>query len=142
MGIYTSFKLDTNLEHNEIIFRILDFMIYNDISEVKELDFIVPDHKLFKTSRWLWMLHQSDEGLYKGDSFIEDNDRFYHLRVRSSFKCYENEINKFLDWLAPSIISTGSIGEMIMNGCSGKYIYKISIDTNKKIELTYKGKYF
>jgi hypothetical protein len=102
MGMYTEFFLRVRLRRNtpvEII-DTLDYMLRD--KDRDEQDFLPPAHPLFETTRWNYMLR-----MYVGDGQMDSRlSRKYgdiHLRVHTSLKNYENEIEKFVDWLTPYI---------------------------------------
>lgn len=115
MGMYTEFVLGVDLvrETPKEVIDILDFMITNDLDDNEP---ILPDHPLFNTERWRYML-QSDSYYFGGFSnslidaprFIED---VYKLSIRSNLKNYDSEIELFLNWLNPYIETRGFIGYM------------------------------
>lgn len=110
MGMYTELVLGIEIEDNDKIIQTLRYMLGE--TEYQPVD----DHELFKTDRWDYMLKcdsyyfngQTDSKLYMDDLY-EDNPKFY-LNVRCNLKNYNNEINKFLDWLNPYIKTFGFLG--------------------------------
>lgn len=110
MRMYTELVLGIEIEDNDKIIQTLRYMLGE--TEYQPVD----DHELFKTDRWDYMLKcdsyyfdgQTDSKLYMDDLY-EDNPKFY-LNVRCNLKNYNNEINKFLDWLNPYIKTFGFLG--------------------------------
>lgn len=110
MGMYTELVLGIEIEDNDKIIQTLRYMLGE--TEYQPVD----DHELFRTDRWDYMLKcdsyyfdgQTDSKLYMDDLY-EDNPKFY-LNVRCNLKNYDNEINKFLDWLNPYIKTFGFLG--------------------------------
>lgn len=99
MGMYTEFHFNAELEGippHEVM-SILTWMIGANNEEPKEL----PDHPLFKTSRWAQML-RSDSFYFDActHSTIKDDQGLY-LCIRCNLKNYEDEIEKFIDWVMP-----------------------------------------
>ena len=108
--MYTDLVLGMKIEDNDKIIQTLRYMLGE--TEYQPVD----DHELFRTDRWDYMLKcdsyyfdgQTDSKLYMDDLY-EDNPKFY-LNVRCNLKNYDNEINKFLDWLNPYIKTFGFLG--------------------------------
>ena len=103
MGMYTELHFNSELKQDtpESVIKILEFMLGNG-EEPAEL----PNHELFDTTRW--------RGMLKGDSYYFDADthstlRFddisksYYLCVRCNVKNYDDEIEKFIDWVMPNL---------------------------------------
>lgn len=103
MGMYTALHLaielrkDTPLE----VIRTLEYM-----TGMRPETEAAPAHPLFQTGRWTHML-TSDSYYHSanaGNAFIYDDIAGTHfLTVLSSFKDYEDEITKFVDWISPHI---------------------------------------
>lgn len=100
MGMYTEFHFNSELKSNtpKEIIDALQFMLHEN--EVKPNI----DHPLFNTEQYGIMLI--------GDSYYFDADTYstlkfdkiagtYFLCIRSNFKNYNQEIEKFLDWIKP-----------------------------------------
>lgn len=66
----------------------------------------LPDHPLFKTERWTFML-QSDSEYFSGDTHsvvrFDDVCCEWHVTIRSNVKNYDGEIEHFFDWITPHI---------------------------------------
>ena len=106
MGMYTELVMAAEIKTKDpAVIDILQYMTDNDSYEKPKK---LPDHPLFKTSRWSWMLNGTSE-YFSGspqskltvDTLLGTNNPRYFLSVRFNIKNYENEIEKFLDWLAP-----------------------------------------
>jgi hypothetical protein len=102
MGMYTEFHFNAELKQNvplEVI-AVLRFMLSND----KEYAGKLPDSPLFQTDRWRWML-QMNSYYFPADTHstlrYDNIGRNYHLCIRCNLKNYDNEINKFVDWITP-----------------------------------------
>lgn len=111
MGMYTELNIAVEVANEPKVIEILKYML-GDITEKPELF----EHSLFKSDRWKFML-VSDSYYFDGKTdskLFEDNlykDKpMYFLNVRCNLKNYNNEIDKFLDWLCPYIKSDGFIG--------------------------------
>jgi len=101
MGMYTEFHFNVELKKNvpQEIINILNFMLNN---EGKPPQFTVPDHPLFLTDRWHWML-TSDSYYFDADTHstlrFDDIGKCYYLCIRCNLKNYNNEIEKFVSWI-------------------------------------------
>lgn len=96
MGTYTELVLKCGIKEDrpEIVHEVLSFLFKNDGQSPPEL----PDHPFFKTRGW--------EAIGRSGSYyhIPAPANFYdgrYLFSRSDFKNYEDEIEKFLDWINP-----------------------------------------
>lgn len=112
MGMYTELNIGVNLQSDtpENIINILNYML-SGVS-----DYITPettDHPLFSTERWRFML-VCDSYYFDGktDSSMErdDIDNEYNLNVRCNVKNYDNEIELFLDFIQPYLVTDGFLG--------------------------------
>ena len=111
MGMYTelnvgvAFKKDTP---NNVI-NIIKYMLNEDEFVYYEL----PDHPLFKTARWNFML-VSDSYYFDGqtDSSLhyDDISSQYYLNVRCNLKNYDGEIEKFMEFIQPYLDTRGFLG--------------------------------
>jgi hypothetical protein len=101
MGMYTELHFNSELKKDtpEEVINVLKYMV-GDIEEEPEIS----SHPLFGDTRWRFML--------RGDSYYFDADthstlRFddisddYYLCIRCNFKNYDDEIEKFIDWIMP-----------------------------------------
>lgn len=107
MGMYTELVLGVELKQDEKVLDILRYML-GDTEICPEY----PKHPLFDTDRWHMML-VCDSYYFDGhtDSSLDiDRIGVCTLNVRSNLKNYCEEIDKFLNWLAPYIRSYGFIG--------------------------------
>ena len=96
--IYVKAVLKEDVDDNVI--NILKYMLGMDDVELEDLE--IPSHSLFKTDRWDLMLRSGSYyhipytvKLFEYDE-IGNN---YYLVVRSDFKNYDGEIEKFFDWI-------------------------------------------
>lgn len=108
MGMYTALVLDARTVRDtpDDVVRILKFMTAADGAHEP---WDLPKHPLFGENRWRWMLRGSSAYFP-----IERNPQFYKpfygpdegawlLSVGTSLKNYDDEIEKFLDWVTPYI---------------------------------------
>lgn len=114
MGMYTELNIGVNLVSStpDYVIDIIKYML-NPESEYDEIK--LPDHPLFKTARWRYML-LSDSYYFGGttNSCMEYDGIFkqHELNVRSNLKNYESEIELFLNFIQPYIDFHGFIGYM------------------------------
>ena len=68
----------------------------------------LPSHQLFDETRSLFLVGESDND----NSFLklQSIDSGYQLKFDKAIKNYEGEIELFLDWIAPYVISEGKVG--------------------------------
>jgi hypothetical protein len=114
MGMYTELVLAIELKSSiePQVIKILSYMVGDN--EVEPV--ILPDHPLFKTPRWSFML-EGDSYYFDGvtNSILKEDNLFpeqptYYLTIRCNLKNYDDEIDKFLDWIKPYTESKGFIG--------------------------------
>ena len=104
MGMYTEFHFNSSLRDDvpKEVLDILHYMLgeWDDDTTPPE----TPDHSMFATSRWRFMLCMSS---YYFDADTSSTLRFddisgqYYLCIRCSLKNYDGEIQKFCDWMCP-----------------------------------------
>lgn len=103
MSMYTEFHFNVELkEHTpQNTLGILGYM--PDPWRTGAPD--IPEHSLFKTERWPQVLC-GDSAYFPMEQRSEltiDEDGVISLSVRSNLKNYDNEIEKFLDWISPYV---------------------------------------
>jgi hypothetical protein len=113
MGMYTELVLGVKLR-NCTPDNVIDILKYMLDPERTELNVELPDHPLFKTQRWKYML-VSDSAYFGGhtESSIEEDDGIFTshtLNVRCNLKNYDSEIELFLHFIEPWIRDDGFIG--------------------------------
>jgi hypothetical protein len=105
MGMYTQLHYGAQLNKDvpaEVV-QILRYMLGEDGSVTPA---VLPDHALFRTSRWVCMLRCDSYYFdYKTAhllQFDEIANQFY-FNVTSNLKNYDDEIKHFVNWIAPYI---------------------------------------
>lgn len=100
MGMYTELHFNAELIR-DTPHRITDVLAYMTGTTRSE-PAALPDHALFGTRHWDLML-QCDSSYFplSTASSIDHEYGRHYLRVRSNFKNYDGEIEKFLDWIMP-----------------------------------------
>lgn len=109
--MYTALVLDARLKRDtpDEVIRALRAMVAGTGDNVPIVE--RPEHPLFGTSRWSWMLTGSSAyfplerapQLFKPVSGGGETTEPLMLSVGMSIKNYDNEIELFLDWLTPYI---------------------------------------
>ena len=134
MGSYTELNIGVRICPIPTVVQKLNYMLGEDTEDVHI------DHPLFTDqTRWKYML-LSDSYYFDGKSdsklFIDDlypDDPMYYLNVRCNLKNYDEEIEKFMDWLCPYIETKGFLGYKRYEQCNtptliykehGEIIYK------------------
>ena len=102
MGMYTAFVFNARLKDSvpDTVLQVLGHMTGGD-----SYWGVLPNHPLFQTQRWDFMLRCDSAYFPLGGCAQLETDDFAQgqtlLHVRSSFKNYHGEIDKFLDWIEP-----------------------------------------
>lgn len=107
MGMYTEFvfAIELKKETPKDVINVLKYMTEEELTEDIKIESL-PKHSFFDTRRW--------EGLFISDSDCFDGitntilkfdplTESYCLTVRSNLKNYDNEIDKFIDWIKPYV---------------------------------------
>ena len=109
MGMYTELVLGVEVVPNTKVINILRYMLSSEIKSVC----VDINHPLFSTPRWASML-LCDSYYFDGQTdsklVCDERSKSYYLNVRCNLKNYENEIEQFLDWLCPYIVTDGFLG--------------------------------
>ena len=112
MGMYTELVLAVEFRSDTpaYVFDMLKIMI-NDRGVPETI--LLPDHPLFKTDRWTYML-RCDSACFPGESYVklDESGRFTELTLRCSLKNYDSEIEWFLDFIKPYLQTDGYLGYM------------------------------
>lgn len=102
MSMYTEIYVKAVLKEDvdDNVINILKYMLGMDNIELEDLT--LPSHSLFETNNWHYMLRPgSSYHIPYTVKLFEYNDisENYYLVVRSDFKNYQDEIEKFFDWI-------------------------------------------
>lgn len=101
MGMYTELHFNVRLKPDvpTPVLEVLNYMIGTD-----EFQPLIPDHPLFSAPRWAIML-RCDSYYFDADTHstlrYDDIGRQHSLCIRTNFKNYDGEIEKFIDWIRP-----------------------------------------
>ena len=91
MGMLTKIKLRLKIDHKKITQQHIDMLknIYNAVHPPN-----LPDHPFFKCERWFLLRPKDIECLHYmyGEKY---------LYFDCEFKNYDNELDKFLNWIFP-----------------------------------------
>jgi hypothetical protein len=139
MGMFTEFILNVELKKDvpKDILDILKYMIDNSLPKPQ-----LSNHALFETDRWRFML-QSDSHYFDSDAHstlrYDENSNSYYLNIKCNLKNYNEEIEKFINWIQDYVFTDGfwgykiyeknGIPDVIFNGIS----YLISNPNLKEI---------
>lgn len=102
MGMYTELHFNSALKPDvpTPVLEILNYMLGTDEFGPKAL----PDHPLFATQRWSVMLH-CDSYYFDADTVstlrYDEIAKQHYLCIRCNLKNYDDEIEKFIDWIMP-----------------------------------------
>lgn len=108
MGMYTELHLCVRMNPNlpKEVVDILHFMVGHSDEMPSIEDDGLPDHPLFRTGRWFFML-RSDSYYFamlpNAEFQFDDIANQYYLSIRTNFKNYDDEIAKFLNWIMPYV---------------------------------------
>ena len=111
MGMYTELVMACELPNNtpENTINIIQYMLGN-IEEKPEIE----DNPLFDTSRWTYMLNSSSYYFIKSrsNSYLRYDEiaKQYILSIWCNLKNYDEEIDKFLNWIVNYTTSYGFVG--------------------------------
>jgi hypothetical protein len=102
MGMYTEIlvKIDFNkVNINKNNLDILKYM-FEEYSDIEKEELVLPNFDFFKCDRWGFIGRSSSFYHHPTpiNSWYEDENWVY-IFSRSDFKNYDNEIDKFFDWL-------------------------------------------
>lgn len=110
MGMHTEIYVKAVLKEdvNINVIDVLKYMLGMDNIELEDL--ILPNHSLFTTNNWHYMLRSGSYyhvpyvvSLFEYNNISEN----YYLVVRSDFKNYQGEVEKFFDWISPHVEKDG-----------------------------------
>jgi len=99
MGMYTELVISTRVKDDPGAIEILKFMTGRG-----ELPPTLPEHPLFTTARWKFMLTCSSYYFVPRSMTrfeFDDIGKYWCFISRSDFKNYDDEVAKFVDWLRP-----------------------------------------
>ena len=129
MGMYTKFDLNVRLRWD------IPADVLKAICGMVDMEpqTAWPAHPLFETERFQHMFHYWDDGDCSPPLFVPDGDtNTWLLSVSCRFKNYDQEIQKFLDFIKPYIVNNH---EFEPEG----YIHYEEWDEPKKIKFTHES---
>ena len=98
MGIYTEICINVRLVEDCEVIDVLQYMIGATENEPEKL----PDHDLFVSDRWRYMLQCSSYYFVPRSNFTmehDDIDGYWNIMGCANFKNYDQETVKFFDWI-------------------------------------------
>lgn len=126
MGEYTELVLKCRLESllPEQVKNVLEFL-FNPRAEEKNKLKDLPDHPFFNCPRWK-AIGSSSSYYHIPEEFNYINLETGRLFSRSDLKNYDDEIDKFIDWISPYLAmqSGDIIGWKCFEQCNPTFIYK------------------
>ena len=106
MGMYTELHFNVELKEDtpEEIMEVLRYMVCDGVPPST-----IPQHELFETSRWAFML-RCGSFYFAAETHstlrYDDISKSYYLCVRCNLKNYDEEIQKFIDFIDPFVVGT------------------------------------
>ena len=101
MGMYTELHFNAELRRDTPpeVLEVLRFML-GEVEAQPQL----PDHALFSAPRWR-MVFRCDSYYFDADTHstlrFDDISCSHYLCIRANLKNYDDEIDKFVDWITP-----------------------------------------
>ena len=133
MGMYTELVFGCSLKKDipDEVVNILRYLSDNDAYESS-----LPQHPFFNCSRWRFI--GSGSSCYFGGSshfeFVVDSVMGYRISLRCNIKNYDDEFQKFIDWIMPYIDYGAGQKELL-----GYYIYEEDIEPTLIYQNTKEG---
>ena len=137
MGMYTEFVFGAMLHERtpKNVLRILENLCegegdYNDL--------ILPNHEFFACDRWRWIATMSSYyfGAPSHSTIVEDSQGGHRISIRANLKDYDNEIDKFVDWIKQYVEqgagNRGLLGYQIYEGNTAPKMYWLIEDDDNE----------
>ena len=108
MGMYTEVAIGVEFKEDvpQAVVDVLSWMADKDTA-IDAAPPPLPDHPLFKTDRWKWMLRSGGSYYFDAQPCLvwrkDDIGRCWFLTVWTSIKNYSNEWRLFLEFVAPHL---------------------------------------
>lgn len=110
MSTYTNFKCKIHLRSDtpEEVVSLIDKTVKGDIGVDKVIfhSSDVPDssidHIFFQCERWYFLFLSTNWGSTEGAKFYRSGNHWV-LELDTEFKNYDDEIEKFVDWITPYV---------------------------------------
>ena len=134
MGMYTEINICFDLIKNvsKDVVDILYYLINGVSVSFTEL----PEHDFFKCDRWN-MIACCDSYYFDGSTnskmIFDGISDTWKINIRANLKNYDNEIEKFLNWLKPYIETKGFIGYKRYEECEEPVLIYNDFEYNKII---------
>lgn len=104
MGMYTELHFSSALKKS-VPSEVVDILIYmTKYSDKQEYFGKIPEHDLFKTNRWRFMLNCDSyyfDTKTASSVFYDNSAECYYFNIKCNLKNYDNEIEKFINWIMP-----------------------------------------
>lgn len=113
MGMYTELNIAVTFK-DEVPSEVVKVLSYMGREPSDKCDTPkLPEHPLFQTDRWSWMLRSGGSYYFSGKPHLtwvlDDIAKCWFLTLRTNIKNYTEEWEHFLDFIAPHI-EDGYIG--------------------------------
>ena len=139
MGHYTEFVFGVSLKSTtpKEVIAILDYLV-NNVELDKDLSYT--NHEFFKCSRFIAIATSSSyyfgysESLSAFSGTADNISKEYLLSIRSNLKNYDNEIDKFVDWIRPYVNSGSGSKELLGYKSSEQSVIPYLFYKDKKFE--------
>lgn len=136
MGHYTEFVFGVSLLSTtpKIVINVLDYLVNRE-----EL-INIPNHEFFNCNRYSYIATSSSYYFGYSDSSSTFNSKAdninneYLLSIRSNIKNYDNEIDKFVDWIRPYVNSGSGSKELLGYKLSEESVIPYLFYKDKKFE--------
>jgi len=145
MGRYTEFHFNVYLQKDLplSVVALLRFMLgswptFEEQDSQRLLLGDLPQHPLFKTNYWDSMLNRGQYRIVQGSTLTwRSYADAYTLSVRSCFPNYEDEIEKFVDWILPYIDhSEGKfLGFYFAEECETPFLIYNYLDSERRFQF-------
>lgn len=99
MGMYTQLVMACRIKNDPEVVRVLKYLADPGEEEIE-----TPDHEFFGAARWKWLFTMSSYYFVPAtvSKFELDSvGRSWSLITCSNLKNYDQEIQKFIDWVSP-----------------------------------------
>jgi len=106
MGMYTEIIIGCRLKRDtpEEVIESLQELLKIDDEGTEDYNF--PEHEFFKSERFRWMFFSASYYFGTPPHRVLERDSLdeaWQFSTRSNLKNYDNEIQKFIDWIKPYV---------------------------------------
>lgn len=113
MGMYTALFFDAELKQStpDSVIQTLQYMLEDNNLKTSgryPQPIHIPDHPLFIDTCWKYMLNSGSAYFpFKVSSKLYTTWYLstWYLNIKTSFKNYNDEVNKFVEWIMPYVVA-------------------------------------